>query len=113
MTTTNYINSKVMKTIISISSIINEAVSSHEIPYHISLDDASRMFANAEGPYLINPDIFYSARVRAYQKGDQIVSVGRKRLNVSELRRVLEQFVGRGPVTIWVKSRIITGDLIK
>ena len=102
-----------MKNTISISTIIENAVNNREIPYHISLDDASRMIANAKGAYQVNSDIYYSGRVRAYQDGDQIVSFGKKNLNVDELRRILEQFIGKGSVTIWIKNRIFKGELIK
>lgn len=102
-----------MKNTISISTIIENAVNNREIPYHIALDDASPMFAEAKGSYLINPDTYYSGRVRAYQDGDQIIVFGKKNLNVDELRRVLEQFIGKGSVSIWVKSRILKGNLIK
>lgn len=102
-----------MKNTISISTIIENAVNNREIPYHIALDDASQMFANTKGAYLINPDTFYSGRVRTYQDGDQIIAFGKKNLNVDELRRSLEQFIGKGSVTIWVKSQILKGNLIK
>lgn len=102
-----------MKNTISISTIIENAVNNREIPYHISLDNASRMIANAKGSFQVNPDIFYSGRVGAYQEGDQIVSFGKKNLNVDELRRVMEQFIGKGSVTIRVKSKILKGELIK
>ena len=102
-----------MKNTIPISTIIANAVNNHEIPYHITLDDASRMIANAKGSYLINPNIYYSGRVRAYEDGDQIITFGKKNLNVDELRRVLEQFIGKGSVTIWVNNRILKGEIIK
>ena len=38
---------------------------------------------------------------------------GKKNLNVDELRRVMEQFIGKGSVTIRVKSKILKGELIK
>lgn len=101
-----------MKNTISISTIIENAVNNREIPY-ISLDDASRMFADAKGAFQVNPDIYYSGRVCAQQEGDQIVAFGKKNLNVAELRRALEQFIGKGSVTIRVKSRILKGELIK
>lgn len=100
-----------MKNTISISTIIENAVNNREIPYHIALDDASQMVANAKGAYQINPDTFYSGRVRAYQEGDQIITFGKKNLNVDELRRSMEQFIGKGSVTILVKSGIIKGEL--
>lgn len=102
-----------MKNTISISSIIGNAVNNREIPYHIELDDASQMITNAKVAFQVNPDIYYSDRVGAYQDGDQIVVFGKKNLNVDELRRALEQFIGKGSVTIWVKNRIIKGELIK
>lgn len=102
-----------MKNTISISTIIENAVNNREIPYHISLDDASRMIANANGAFQVNPDIYYSSRVCAQQEGDQIVAFGKKNLNVDELRRVLDQFIGKGTVTIRVKNQILKGELIK
>lgn len=101
-----------MKNTISISAIIENAVNNREIPYHIALADASRMFANAKGAYTVNPDTYYSGIVWA-EEGDQIVEFGKKKLNVDELRRSLEQFIGKGSVTIWVESRIIKGELVK
>lgn len=102
-----------MKNTISISTIIENAVNNREIPYHISLDDASRMFADVKGAFQVNPDIYYSGRVCAQQEGDQVVAFGKKNLNVDELRRVMEQFIGKGSVTIRVKSKILKGELIK
>lgn len=71
------------------------------------------MIANAKGAFQVNTDIYYSGRVCAQQEGDQIVAFGKKNLNVDELRRTLEQFIGKGYVTIRVKSRILKGELIK
>lgn len=103
-----------MKNMISISSIIENAVNEREIPYRISLNDASRMFTNAKGSYDINPTLYYSGRVRAYQDGDRVISFpSKRRLNLDELRRILEQFVGKGPVEIRVNGRIIKGELVK
>lgn len=102
-----------MKKTISISTIIDNAVNNCEIPYIIELDDASKMFANARGSYSINSTIYYSGRVRAYQDGDQIITFGKKKLNVDELRRELEQFIEKGSVTICVKSGMLNGELIK
>lgn len=102
-----------MKNIISLSAIIENAVNNREIPCHVSLEDASRMAENARGTYLVNTDMFYSGRVRSLKEGDQLISFGKKTLNVDELRRQLEQFIGKGPVTIWINNQILKGELVK
>lgn len=85
---------------ISIDEVVKRVRDGHPI-VRLSLKDASRYIANVQGELSINSTTFYSARVREYCPGDEIVPMGKKRFNVSELRRILEGFRGKGAVSIW------------
>lgn len=95
---------------IKISEIIDNARGG-AIPYSIKLMDASRYAANSKGEMIINTDIFYSGRVNAYVPGDEIIEFGEKTFNVSELHRILKQFVGLGEIRISTKNGMYQGEV--
>lgn len=53
----------------------------------------------------------YSGRCHAYQIDDELVFIGGKTLNVSELRRILKRFAGCGEVSMSVQDGMIQGEL--
>lgn len=97
-----------MKTI-KISEIIDNAKNG-AIP-SVKLLDASRYAANVEGEMIVNTDLFYSGRVYAYMPDDELIKFGKKTLNVSELRRILEKFIGKGEVRISTKDKMYEGEI--
>lgn len=100
-----------MKTI-EISKIMDAARNGHPVTT-LKLRDASRMFSNATDELIVNTDIFYSARVRPYQSGDEIVEVGKKLMNLSELHRRLREWIGKGLVYIVQNGRAFEGELVE
>lgn len=100
-----------MKTI-EISKIMDVARTGKPVTT-LKLRDASRYISNASGELLINSDIFYSARVAAIQADDEIIEVGKKRLNLSELQRQLSRFIGKGLVYFVQDGRAFEGELVE
>ncbi len=100
-----------MKTI-EISSIMNAARNGQPVTT-LKLRDASRMFSTAIGDLTINTDIFYSARVSAIQADDEVIEVGKKRLNLSELQRRLRNLIGKGIVYLVQDGRAFEGELVE
>lgn len=100
-----------MKTI-KISEIMDAARNGHPVTT-LKLRDASRMFSNATGDLEVKPTIFYSARVRPYQSGDEMIEVGKKLLNLSELNRRLREWIGRGLVYLVQNGRAFEGELVE
>lgn len=100
-----------MKTI-EISKIMDAARNGKPVTT-LKLRDASRYISNATGEMLINADIFYSARVAAVQANDEIIEVGKKRLNLSEMQRQLSRFIGKGLVYLVQDGRAFEGELVE
>lgn len=97
---------------IKIDTVIDRALSG-EIVHKLELRNAKKYVANASGSLNINPTIFFSGRVCAYQPTDRVLSVGKKYYNVDELKRQLERFVNKGEVTIFIGREMLRGELVK
>ena len=97
---------------ISIRSILNRAETG-EVISSIKLVDAGRYAANAKGYMLVNSDIFFSSRVYAYRADDRLVKIRKKTLNLDELRRQLEQFIGKGCVAVHIGGECLRGEIIE
>lgn len=100
-----------MKTI-EISKIMDAARNGLPVTT-LKLRDASRAISNAAGDLTINTDIFFSARVRNYYADDEIIEVGNKRLNLSEMQRQLSRFIGKGLVYFVQDGRAFEGELVE
>lgn len=97
---------------IKIDTVIDRALSG-EIVHKLELRNAKRYAANAIGSFHINPTIFFSNKVRAYQPTDRVLTMGDKYYNVDELKRQLEQFANKGEVTIFIGREMLRGELVK
>lgn len=82
-----------------------------KIPFSLKLVDASRYASNSVGELTVNTDIFYSGRVHDNFPTDELIIFDKKTLNVSELQRILKQFIGRGEVRISTKDGIYQGEV--
>lgn len=100
-----------MKTI-KISDIMSAARSGQPVTT-LKLRDASRAVSNSTGELVINTDIFYSARVAAIQADDEVIEVGKKRLNLSEMQRQLSRFIGKGEVYFVQDGRAFAGEIVE
>ncbi len=100
-----------MKTI-RISEIMDTARNGHPVTT-LKLRDASRMFSNATDELIVNTDIFCSGRVRNYHADDEVIEVGKKRLNLSELQRRLRNLIGKGIVYLVQDGRAFEGELVE
>lgn len=100
-----------MKTI-EISKIMDAARNGHPVTT-LKLRDASRAISSAAGDLTINTDIFFSARVRNYYADDEIIEIGNKRLNLSEMQRQLSRFIGKGLVYFVQDGRAFEGELVE
>ncbi len=97
---------------ISIRSLLNRAEAGETIS-SIKLYDAGKYASNAKGDMLINTDIFFSSRVYAYRADDRLVKIGKKTLNVDELRRQLERFIGKGSAVVCIGGKCLRGEITK
>lgn len=100
-----------MKTI-EISKIMDSARKGLPVTA-LKLRDASRAVSSSTGELTINTDLFYSSRVRNYYADDEIIDVGKKRLNLSELLRQLSRFIGKGLVYFVQDGRAFEGELVE
>lgn len=90
-----------MKTI-SINEVLNEVRNGKGL-LKITLNDASRYSKNSRGKMDFNTDMWWKKDVDA-QKGDEIIALRNKQINVSEIARILRSLVGCGDVTIWISG---------
>lgn len=79
----------------------------------LKLRDASRAISSATGELAVNTDVFFSSRVRNYYADDEIIEVGKKRLNLSEMQRQLSRFIGKGLVYFVQDGRAFEGELVE
>lgn len=88
-----------MKTI-SISEIANEVRNGHHV-IKLALEDASKYAANATGEMTWAASLV--EKKYAYRHpGDEVVKVGNKEANISELVRILNDMRGKGNAIVWL-----------
>ena len=101
---------KIMKTMISVSEIINEVRNGGHVR-KLSLKDASRYAANSKGEMSWATTLVEKAYVNR-QEGDEIIQLGNKQVNITELTRILNVMVGKGEVSIWIGNKAFGGELV-
>lgn len=46
-----------------------------------------------------------------HRSNDEVIKIGNKEVNISELERILVSLKGKGQVTIWLDGKILKGDI--
>ena len=99
-----------MKTMISVSEIINEVRNGGHVR-KLALKDASRYSANSNGEMSWATTLVETAYVNR-QEGDEIIQLGNKQVNITELTRILNDMIGKGKVNIWIGNIDFVGELV-
>lgn len=94
---------------IQISGIIDEVRNGARVR-KIALKDASRYASNAKGEMHFATTLFEKKYV-ARQNGDEVIKIGTKEVNVSEIIRILTSLKGKGDVALWVGNNVYEGEL--
>lgn len=94
---------------IQISGIIDEVRNGARVR-KIALKDASRYASNAKGEMQFATTLFEKKYV-ARQNGDEVMKIGTKEVNVSEIIRILTSLKGKGDVALWVGNNVYEGEL--
>lgn len=103
-----------MKTTISISEVL-DAVRGGQVVNTINLLDASRYASNACGEMIFNPTLWHKKYVDKQDQNDEVLTLGNKEVNVSEIGRILSRLIGKGDVYVWIsgEERPRVGEIVE
>lgn len=94
-----------------IQDVINEIRNSKVGVMSIVLKDGSRYISNASGEYTV-VGTHFTRKYAGSREGDEIIKTGNKETNLSEIRRTLTTFVGKGEVQVkLMNGNWMTGEI--
>lgn len=95
---------------ISISEVISEIRKGNHVN-RIVLKDSSRYIANSKGE-MSWATTLVEKKYADRQKGDEIVKVDNKEVNITELTRIMNVMRGKGNAHIIIGQRMFFGEII-